>query len=109
MSYDVDIGGEDFNHTSNTYQLLCDLMPGHDPKAQGIKSLDGITGAEAAEIIEAGIERLHDMYADNTEESLRKKYDAPNGWGTITSSILFLSRLMAACHRHPLERISVCC
>jgi len=49
------------------------------------------------------------MFIDNTEESLRKKYDAPNGWGTITTTTLFLSRLMAACHRHPFERINVCC
>jgi len=108
MSYDISIGNEEFNHTYNTSLLFHEMLPGDIEREAGIKGLDGMTGAEAAAYIEAGLERLSDMLGNRDEDSIREEYDSPNKWGTLFTSTLMLSRLMAACLRHPFQKIEIC-
>ena len=108
MSYDITIADEEFNHTYNTRNLFVEVLPGDSEREAGIKGLYGMTGAEAAEYIEAGLERLSDMLCNKEEKQMRREYDASNGWGTLFTATLMLSRLMAACHRHPFQKIEIC-
>lgn len=108
MSYDVDIGKEEFNHTSNTYLFFAEILPGNDQTPEGINGLNSMTGAEAAGYIALGLERARSMFLDMKEEEIREKYDSKNGWGTVYTSILFLSRIMHACNENPFSKVSVC-
>lgn len=108
MSYDISIGNEEFNHTYNTSLLFQDMLPGDTEREAGIKGLYGMTGVEAAEYIEAGLERLSEMLCEKDEDAMRAEYDSPNKWGTLFTSTLMLSRLMAACLRHPFQKIAIC-
>lgn len=108
MSYDITIGDEEFNHTYNTHQLFCEIMPGNEEREAGINGLYGMTGAEAAEYIEASLERLSEMLHTKSEDEIREKFDAPNKWGTLFTATLMISRLMAACMRHPFKKIEIC-
>lgn len=108
MSYDVSIGGEEFNHTYNTRDLFVEILPGDTEREAGINGLYDLTGAEAAEYIEAALERLSEMLISKDEEEIRKEYDAANKWGTLFTATLMLSRLMAACARHPFQKVHVC-
>ena len=108
MSYDVSIGGEEFNHTYNTRDLFVEILPGDTEREAGINGLYDLTGAEAAEYIEAGLERLSEMLCEKDEDAIRAEFDAPNKWGTLFTSTLMLSRLMAACLRHPFQKIEIC-
>lgn len=108
MSYEITIADEEFNHTYNTRNLFVEILPGDAEREAGIKGLYGMTGAEAAEYIEAGLERLSDMLCEKDEDAIRAEFDSPNKWGTLFTSTLMLSRLMAACLRHPFQKIEIC-
>ena len=69
MSYDISIADEEFNHTYNTNTLFKEILPGDAGREAGIKGLYGMTGAEAAEYIEAGLERLNKMLGDKGEDA----------------------------------------
>jgi len=105
MSYDISIADEEFNHTYKTNTLFKEILPGDAGREAGIKGLYGMTGAEAAEYIEAGLERLNKMLGDKGEDAIRGEFDSPNKWGTLLTSTLMLSRLMAACLRHPFQKV----
>ena len=107
MSYDVEIGEESFSHTANTYLLLQNVLCGKDNKS-GIYLLHGMKGAEAAEHIEAAFERIERLHTEMGEAEMLKKYDSRNGWGSVITTMIFLSKILAACHRHPFERITIC-
>tara|TARA_Y100000588_G_C13425695_1_gene573544 strand:- start:19 stop:345 length:327 start_codon:yes stop_codon:yes gene_type:complete len=108
MSYSISIADEEFDHTYNTHALFKEMLPGDTEREAGIKGLYGMTGAEAAEYIEAGLERLSEMLCEKDEDAIRAEFDAPNKWGTLFTSTLMLSRLMAACLRHPFQKIEIC-
>lgn len=107
MSYDVTIGSESFNHTGNTSRLFDELIPGNGT-TKGIEALHGLNGAEAAEHLESGLDKLNHMQADLGEAAIRRDHDAKNGWGSVLTSALFLSAILSACHRHPFEKVEVC-
>lgn len=107
MSYDVCIGGEDFNYTSNVAQLFYDHMP------DGIKSLDGMTGREASLRIASAFDRMdrtrHDLWENDAvgEPQFCARYDAKNGWGSTVGGMIFLAKIQGACIRHPRSKVRV--
>lgn len=127
MSYDVIINDDiSFNYTSNMSKIFHDHIEGEGGRT-GLQALDGKTGAEAAQMLGdafTALDRTHDDLASDEKVSwkdaagqkrvetsgdvaMRDKYDAPNGWGTTLSAVIFMGRVMAACTEYPEEIIRV--
>lgn len=85
MSYDVSIGSEGFNYTSNMAQFFRDF---------GVYPPDwkGRSRAEVAAEINAALLRIMEI----PTAELAEDYDAPNGWGDVTSAIEFLTKVRDA-------------
>lgn len=113
MSYDVSIGKESFNYTSNVAALFYDHIPKQDSRG-GLHELDGKTGKQALAIIRSAFDRIQNTRRQLWREGatgdpeLCAKYDAPNGWGSTVGGLLFLAQIMAACTENPRSRVSVC-
>jgi hypothetical protein len=111
MSYDVSIGDESFNYTSNVSQLFYDHIP-KERSVGGIHELDGLTGAAAARLLGETFERISQTRLllwtnDVGEPAFCKKYDNANGWGSAIGGILFLANIMGACVANPRSRVRV--
>lgn len=117
MSYDISIGEESFNYTSNVSAMFYDHIPQEDSRG-GLHELHGKTGKQAAEIMGRAFDAMHrtklDLWRDNLkgeavvgEPEFCAKYDAPNGWGSTVGGLIFAGRIMAACQRNPRKKVSV--
>jgi hypothetical protein len=102
MSYDVTIGDEWFNYTSNLGALFYDHAP------DGLRGLDGLRGKDGAGFIAAMLNNIHSSHL-REGSNLSATYDPPNQWGCVIGALLFLARLMAACHENPRSKIHVNC
>jgi hypothetical protein len=113
VSYDVYIGRESFNYTSNVAQLFYDHIPATDESRGGLHQLHGKTGKQAGEILSDAFDRIYQTRAKNWSENqigdpkFCAIYDADNGWGSTVGGLLFLSRIMAACFRNPRNKVGV--
>jgi hypothetical protein len=104
MSYDVylevDAGGPETveaywrNHTSNTSGMW--RKAGVD-----IAECDGVQASQMAEGLAVAVETIK---AD--PESFRE-FEPGNGWGTVESTVSFLSDLLDACQRFPRAKVRV--
>lgn len=115
MSYDIDIGPEDFNYTWN----LSPLFHAHirDGELTGFNAINGKTGAGALKVLARAVEGIdreygegllpHGMTCLDADREVQRKYDPPNGWGSYISAMHLLMRLMAACNRHRRSRVRV--
>ena len=108
MSYDISVGGEDFNYTYNVFALFYDHFPRVDEiKRGGLNMLHGMTGKRAAEAISDAFNAInrtrHLLWESGAigEPYFCAKYDAKNSWGSAVGALIFLAMIMAACHRHP--------
>lgn len=103
MSYDVylmaDTGGEPFpvwdrNHTSNTSSMWraagCDIAEFHGKKAHELK--------RAAHTAFMVILRNKGDY---------RSMEPGNGWGTVESTLDFLSDIETACAKYPMTTVEV--
>jgi hypothetical protein len=112
MSYDVTIGGEDFNYTFNVSKLFYDHIPANRNRG-GLHELHGLTGKQAALIIAdafAAMDRTYiaDWSADvDGEPKFCARYDSANGWGSTVGAMLFLANIMGACLRHPRRKVGI--
>jgi len=93
MSYNIYIGPEPFNYTSN----LAEDRP------TGFQSLHDLTGAEAAPLLNQALSNIRLV----PDEKIQKKYNPPNGWGTVTGGVIFMARVMAACYENPKDTVEV--
>lgn len=105
MSYDVRIGPHSFNYTYNLSIFFHDHIEGDDEG--GINGLDGKTGAEAFSILSVALQRVELTYQRLGHNEIRRRYDAPNGWGSVIGAIIFMSRIMAACAEQPNQTVRV--
>jgi len=101
MSYDVWIGDESFNYTSNVYKMFSDHIDG------GLTALDGLTGKQAVERLSTCFLEIDRSRVAESDKEFRDLYDAPNGWGSALGGIIFLARIMAACATHPRKTLRV--
>ena len=107
MSYDVSIGDDWFNYTYNVSKLFYDHMDG------GLKSLDGMTGKEAAIAIDNAFSGIADtknkLWVREIvgEPKFCAQYDSPNGWGSTVGALIFLANIMGACARNPRKKVRV--
>ncbi len=110
MSYDVSIGAESFNYTSNVGKLFYDRIPEQDSRG-GLHELHGKTGKQAVEIIGSAFARIHDTRVRSWagekvgDPEFCAEYDAPNGWGSTVGGLIFLAQIMAACAANPRKRV----
>ena len=110
MSYDVSIGNESFNYTSNVGPLFYDHIPAMDSRG-GLHELDGKTGKQALDIIRSAFDRIqntrHQLWRGDAtgDPELCAKYDAPNGWGSTVGALIFLAQIMSACAANPRKRV----
>lgn len=86
MSYDVTVGGESFNYTSNMRPFF---------KQFGVYPPDwaGRTRHEVARDIGKALERIQSL----EPSVLRAGYDNPNGWGSVDTAVAFLRQVREAC------------
>lgn len=108
MSYDVEIGEEWFNYTYNVAPLFYD----HFPNGSGIKGLNGMTGKQAAEEIGKAFAAMnstrHNLYDGAVgEPNMERKYNAANGWGSMSGALMFLGQILAACAANPRKKVTV--
>ena len=113
MSYDVIIGDADLNYTYNVGQLFYDHIAKEYGRG-GLFEIDGLTGKEAAAVLAKALDAidasvLRDWRSTDVGEPVFcARYDAPNGWGSTLGAILFLARIMAACHANPRKKVRIC-
>lgn len=110
MGYDVSVGEWDGNYTHNSLGAVC---YSHLDANAGLRSLDGLRGYEAAPFLAAFWKRVYDEKnslwdgAKPGEPDLCKKYDSPNGWGSLVGALIFMGELTAACALYPQSKIEV--
>lgn len=108
MSYDVgmevDTGaewpvsvGEWHNYTYNVAPMFALAFEADD----GIRSLHGLTGAEAAPRIEAAV-RYFEQHMDEM-----RALNPPNGWGNAEGALRFLRRILEEARAHPKATVGV--
>jgi hypothetical protein len=106
MSYDVSVGREVFNYTSNVAPLFYDHIPKMD-SIGGLHELSGKTGRQGVNILRDAFVRLHRTQCEVSDPVFCAKYDAANGWGSTAGALIFLAQIMAACADNPRGRIRV--
>lgn len=110
MSYDVSIGKWEGNYTCNSPGPLC---YSHLDIEDGLQGLHGLRGYEAAPLLTAfwaGVNgERHALWDGDRpgDVDLRKKYDSPNGWGSLVGALTFMGELTAACALYPKQKIVV--
>lgn len=85
MSYDIMVGDDDFNITSNLSEFFSDF--GAHPK-----DMNGKTGEEVAAMIALAIDRIAD-----TDLRTLECYDDPSGWGKWNHGLKFLMGVRDGC------------
>ena len=101
MSYDIYIGRESHNYTSNMAGFFNEIIEdGSKEFNKGIYALSGLTGYKALPILR---QALHKAYL---HEDI-SVFDADNGWGTASGALCFLVRIAIDCAMQPYETISV--
>lgn len=89
MSYDMHINDEEFNYTYNVSGMWYAANP-----EKGIRTIYGMTGMEAAKVINEMMKYM----IDNWPEMVAKNPN--NGWGSADGAYDFLARLSAASMRN---------
>jgi hypothetical protein len=114
MSYDIDIGRESFNYTSNVARIFYDHIPAADDAERGgLHRLNGLTGKQAGAVLRDAFDAIdrsvmRDWICEDVgEPNFCKRYDSPNGWGSALGALVFLSRVMAACYANPRLKVRV--
>ncbi len=109
MSYDFSIGDVDLNYTWNGSALYYD----HMPETEGLRSLSGLTGAEATEVLQPAWDAIHRTWMKDWKPdevgspTFCARYDTPNGWGSTVGALIFLARITAACAANPDKQVRV--
>lgn len=114
MSYDVYVGKESFNMTSNIRGLFYDHIPAVEGEHQGgLHAIHGKTGRQAAKILSEGLKGIYKTKIDSWsvdavgEPEFCAKYDSPNGWGSAVGGLIFYSQIMDACYRNPRAKVTL--
>lgn len=106
MSYDIyleaDTGGPEpvevfwRNHTSNTAVMWrkagCDLA-----------EFDGKPATELAGALAPALAEI-----EENRERYARQWNPPNGWGSVETTIEFLTAILDGCRAHPLTTVRVC-
>ena len=87
MSFDVEVGEQDFNYTSNMGQFFSDF--GVHP----VNHFNGVSRSGVSQMILTAFEDISDYDMSDLEE----KYNAPNGWGDVEGAMDFLHDIYVAC------------
>ena len=90
MSYDMNIGGEEFNYTYNVSGMWYAAIP-----ETGIRTHYGETGRDAVPILR----RIREFMEDNRDELL--SMEPENGWGSYEGALQFVTDLINASIRNP--------
>ncbi len=106
MSYDVSIGEDYFNYTSNLGRFFYDHIA-DEGKGGGLRELHGVTGKQGAEILSRAFQQISAGRNRIDEASYKAEYDAKNGWGTTFGALVFLADIMASCVQNPRKRITL--
>lgn len=86
MSYDIKVGTQEFNYTSNMAQFFADF-------AVHPADMHGEPPYEVAHRISLALNNIPRF----EYEALMRDFDNPNGWGTVEGAIQFLMDIYMAC------------
>ena len=89
MSYDLYIGDEWFNYTSNVAPMWNACYE------KGIEEILGLTGGESFPVLR----ELREFMEDNKDEL--KEMEPANGWGTYEGALEFVSDLILGAIQNP--------
>lgn len=92
MSYDMQIGDEDFNYTYNVSNMWYAALP-----EKGICTHYGMTGAQA----EVPLLLIYNYMVMHRKEL--EKFNPSNGWGDYYGALKFVHNLIAASLRNQNE------
>ena len=92
MSYDMDIGSDEFNYTCNVSGMWYDCYP-----EKGIREYYGLSGEESVPVLR----KLREHMEDNAERL--REMEPDNGWGSFDGAVGFVNDLIAAALRNPHE------
>lgn len=92
MSYDMNIGNEDFNYTYNVSPMWYACY-----KKKGIRKHYGLTGKDAIPVLR----KLRNFMEDNMCDLIR--LNPENGWGDYYGALGFVNKLILASLRNPNE------
>jgi hypothetical protein len=95
VSYDVDVGDESFNMTSNMSKFFVHYGV-YPPELDAKPALDVAVCIEAA---------LQSIMATDTDKL--DTFDDPGGWGNWSAAVGFLREIRAACCRVPGDTVRV--
>lgn len=96
MSYDVVVGPDWYNYTSNMSRFFRDFDV-YPP------DWDGRDRFEVADKIDHALESI----SVNRIETLKAEYDTPNDWGHMETAIEFLKKVRDSCRREIPQKVSV--
>ncbi len=101
MSYDVSIGDFEGNYSWNNSSFFFMMLPKKHKGNSGILSLNGMTGAKAAELLDKTLEDFSLKIACSGARSIHSQFDTGNSQDSLIGCVTFLSLIMAACYRNP--------
>jgi hypothetical protein len=100
MSYAVGVGGESLNYTSNMRALFADFGV-YPPE------WDGRPRREVGAEIGKGLRAMVFARQARGKRAFDRKYDAPNGWGSVDSAMRWLLAVYLECFRELPDTVSV--
>lgn len=100
----------EFNYTSNMSKFFDDFLNFKDDNKKGINGLQGMSCNKAYPIIYDAVRSIEyeDCFSDIFIQELNKKYNAKNGWGSITTAMNLLHNMLDVCEENPTAVISIC-
>jgi hypothetical protein len=102
MSYDVTIGNNSHNYTSNLSNFFNEILYDEEQEFdEGIHVLHGLRGCDALPILKGAFVKAN--YHDDLSE-----FNVPNGWGTANGALHFLARIAIDCAMNPYKTITIC-
>ena len=90
MSYDLDIGDEDFNITYNISYIF-------HSQGKNLRDLNGMKSGEALD----WLRDVRKNIEDNWGYYERREWEYCKGWGSVEGTYDFVQRLIRACLRNP--------
>ena len=96
MSFDFQIGNEDFNYTYNVSPMFYACYPEH-----GIRIIDGFIGKRA----EFNLNVLREYMIEHAREL--EAMNPTNGWGDYIGALQLVNNLLHASQRHPIKIWSI--
>lgn len=90
------------NYTYNLAEMFRWALGGN-----GLRDLDGLTGAAAVPLLKTAIAKCEADDASGEPERALSRFDAPNGWGSGAGALEFMQKMLGLALANPDDVIDV--